>query len=114
MLHIKTFSLLISYGVKEHANSVEFFRFVIYNLSSDVTVEVVNHLIKANCMGDEYSSKRLSILYDFLKTKYAITDNPFMLFSKLESNIRGNRVISEYGSEFHKQVEELRISQGAI
>jgi hypothetical protein len=97
-------TLLISYGVKQHANSVEFFPFVIYNWSSDVTVEVVNHPIKENCMEDEYSSKRLSILYDFLKTKYAITDNPLMLFSKLESNTQGHRGISEYGGEFRKQM----------
>ena len=106
-------TLLISYGVKESATSVEFFRYVLYNLSSELNVEVVNFLMGKNVVDDSHDSLRLSMVYDYLKSRFAITDNPTLLFANLENTKQGNRPIAEFSSEFRTRVEELRIIQSS-
>jgi hypothetical protein len=105
-------TLLISYGIKESATCIEFFRYVLFNLSSELNVEVVNYLMSKNAIEDTQDSLRLSLVYGYLKSKFAITDNPNILFANLESTRQGSRQISEFSAEFRARVEELKVVHG--
>ncbi len=52
-------------------------------------------------------------MYDFLKSKYAITDNQNILFSRLEDTKQAGRPIAVFASEFRTRVEELRMVQNS-
>ncbi len=107
-------TLLISYGIKESASAVEFFRYILYNLSPEINVEVVNFLISKGCIEDQCASHRLSVLYNYLKSKYAITDNPSILYSKLECMKQESRSVADFAADFRIKVEELRVSQASV
>ena len=109
----KFLTLLISYGVKESANTIEFFRYVLFNLSPEINVEVVNFLLSKEIMEDSNSSQRLTQLYTYLKNKYSITDNPNILFSRIEQMKQGTRSVSDFAAEFRSRVDELKTAQGS-
>jgi hypothetical protein len=109
----KFLTLLISYGIKESANSIEFFRYVLFNLTPEINVEIVNYLLNKEVMEDSNSSLRLSHVYSYLKSKYSITDNPNILFARIEQMKQGSRPISDFAAEFRTRIDELKTAQGS-
>jgi hypothetical protein len=106
-------NLLISYGIKESANSVEFYRFVMSNLESDVVSQLVSHLITKGCIEDSTAAIRLSHLYEYLKTSFSITDNPVLIQSKLEKMKQDSRSVAEFSKDFNIHLSELKMAQGS-
>jgi hypothetical protein len=109
----KFLTLLISYGIKESANSIEFFRYVLFNLSPEINVEIVNYLLSKEVMEDTISSARLTHLYSYLQSRYSITDNPNILFARIEQMRQGSRPISDFAADFRIRIDELRTAQGS-
>ena len=60
-------SRLISVGVRENANTVEFFRFVLANLEMSINVEVINHLTAHGVVEDSQAPARLHCLILFVR-----------------------------------------------
>ena len=102
---------LISVGIRESLSNVEFYRFVLANFDIDIHVEIVNYLEKQNCVEDTNAAARLSHLYNFLKSRFQITDSPVILQSRLEKLKQGNRAVSEFADDFSRKLEDLRMAQ---
>ncbi len=49
--------------------------------------------------------------YDYLKTAFAITDNPVLIQSKLEKLRQDSKSIAGFTKEFYIKLNELRMSQ---
>ena len=106
-------SKLISVGIRESLSNVEFYRMVMENLDIDLNVEAINYLIKHGVVDDSKAAQRLSCLYDFLKARFALTDNTSVLQSKLERLSQGTSSVAEYSELFMKHLEELKMAQGS-
>ena len=102
---------LISIGIREAASNVEFFRFVLGNLETSINVEVVNFLISKGIMEESKAAVRLPALFEFLKSRFALTDNSVILQSRLEKLKQNGRTIAEFSEIFHQRLEELKMSQ---
>ena len=103
-------NMLISFGIRESMSSTEFFKFVLNNIESDLTVKIVNHLISRGCI-DDSSESRLSELYAFMKLSYGITDSPCILQSRLEKLRQESMSITEFSQLFSKRLDEVRSVQ---
>ena len=102
---------LISVGVRESLSNIEFYRFVLANFDIDINVEIVNYLEQQNSVEDTNAVSRLSLLYQFLKSRFRITDCPTILQSRLERLHQGNRSVAEFADDFSRKLEDLKMAQ---
>ncbi len=72
----------VSFGIKKSASNVELLRFVMISLKIDITVQVLNHLAARNYIEDSSAASRLSVLNDYLKSTFLITDTSSILQSR--------------------------------
>ncbi len=80
-------TLLISYGIKESASPMEFFLYVLYNLSSELNMELVNYLLSKKVIEDQHDSIRLSLVYEYLKVAFRYHRQSHFVVREFANNV---------------------------